>query len=101
MNALEWSILLGYKPSCSIHFIDEGIDTGNLICIKEIPVAKDDNIETLRDKLIIQGLIEIERLFYGIKNISDLQQEKYKSNIEYRQCYIMAPALRQLVSKKF
>lgn len=100
MNAVEWSILLKQEPSITIHMIDQGIDTGPIISRKRLIISKGETIETIRDKAVISGVLEIVRLFYGLNDINDLNQEKNKKDALSRQCYIMAPALRELLKKK-
>jgi len=50
MNVLEWSLFLKARIGVSLHFIDDGIDTGDIISFEEITVASDDTIESLRAK---------------------------------------------------
>lgn len=101
MNAVEWSILLGYEPSATIHMIDQGIDTGMIISQKKIPLTKGDTLYSIRDKVIISGVLEIVRLFKGLSDVNDLKKEENIGKVAGRQCYIMAPALRDLLEKKF
>lgn len=60
---LDW----GCKVSgCTIHFVDEGADTGPIIIQKAVPIDEDDTIETLREKvqeLEKQAYVEAVRLF--------------------------------------
>lgn len=100
MNAVEWSILLGYEPTITIHLIDRGIDTGEIISRKSLLVAKGDTIESIRDKAVISGVLEVVRLFDGLNDVSELTKEKNRGGAVGRQCYIMAPALRELLRKK-
>mgnify|MGYP001158823088 CR=1 FL=1 len=100
MNAVEWSILLGYEPSITIHMIDRGIDTGKIISRKRIPIGKGETIETLRDKAVISGVLEVTRLFDGLTDLDDLNKETSRDGLVGRQCYIMAPAVRELLSNK-
>ena len=100
MNAAEWSMLLGYEPGITIHMIDQGIDTGKIICRKTIPIVKGETIETLRDKAVISGVRELSRLFNGLTDLDDLSKETHKHDVVGRQCYIMSPALRELLSYK-
>ena len=45
----------GCKVSgCTIHFVDEGVDTGPIIAQETVAVADDDTVDSLRDK--VQGL---------------------------------------------
>jgi len=51
---------------CTIHFIDEGADTGPIIIQKEIPVEENDTEETLKEKvqaLEKEAFIEAINLF--------------------------------------
>ncbi|KPA15157.1 methionyl-tRNA formyltransferase [Candidatus Magnetomorum sp. HK-1] len=56
------------KTGLTCHFIDEGVDSGDIISQKEIDVQTDDTIETIieKQKLIVKDLI-IESLF-NLKN---------------------------------
>ncbi len=52
MNVLEWSLHFNYKIGITIHFIDQGIDTGDILIFKEILIEKRDTIEKLRGKIV-------------------------------------------------
>ena len=97
MNAVEWSILLGYEPSVTIHMIDRGIDTGEIISRVRLSFCKGDSIETIRAKAVICGIEEIVRLFYGLTDLNDLTKKQNEYSLDKRQCYILAPALRELL----
>lgn len=100
MNAVEWSILLGYEPSITIHMIDQGIDTGKIISRKNLLFSQGDTVESIRDQAVISGVLEVVRLFEGLSDLNDLIKEKNRGEAAGRQCYIMAPALRELLEKK-
>jgi folate-dependent phosphoribosylglycinamide formyltransferase PurN len=48
MNVSEWSRLLGDPVGCTVHLIDEGIDTGDILCCRAIATARFGSIATLR-----------------------------------------------------
>jgi folate-dependent phosphoribosylglycinamide formyltransferase PurN len=100
MNAVEWSILLGYEPSTTIHMIDQGIDTGKIISRKKLLFTKGDTVESIRDQSVISGMLEVIRLFEDLSDLNDLIKEKNRGEALGRQCYILAPALRELLEKK-
>jgi methionyl-tRNA formyltransferase len=52
--------MLRYPYGVSVHFIDEGLDTGNLIARKIVQTDKTDTLRTLYSKL----LTETENLFF-------------------------------------
>ena len=100
MNAVEWSVLLGHEPAASIHIIDNGIDTGKIISRRTFAIGKGATIESLRQRAVVAGLLEIIDLFDGLESFSALGFEDNKGVAAGRQCYIMAPAIRELTEKK-
>ncbi len=54
-NAQEKAFNHGVKISgCTVHFIDEGVDTGPIILQKAVPVLDDDNAGTLAVRILEQ-----------------------------------------------
>lgn len=57
----------GVKYSgCTVHFVDEGVDTGPIIQQRVVPVRDDDNTETLAARILVQEhqlFPEVVRLF--------------------------------------
>jgi len=98
MSALEWSILLNIPTGITTHFIDKGIDTGNIIDWKEIKAVKGDNLDSLRQKIVIAGCNNL------VKNINKLISGKItlkKSSGQLsRQCFIVSDALKEIANMK-
>ena len=44
---------------CTVHFVDDGVDTGAIIVQSEVPVYKDDTIEMLQERVKV-----VEHLLY-------------------------------------
>ena len=66
---IQWAIMNGDKKTgVTIMFMDEGMDTGDIIKIAEIPIESDDNVETLHDKLSILGKDTLESVLNNILN---------------------------------
>jgi len=64
---INWAIIKGEKiTGVTIFFIDEGLDTGDIIVQKELEIAPEDDSITLEKKLIETG---ISLLFEAIKKI--------------------------------
>lgn len=98
MNASEWSILFGFKPVVTIHFIDKGIDTGPILKRIPINIDKSDSISDVRGKATVvgvKGLIEtvtnIESGNYTLEN-----QDKNSG----RQFFRMSNYLLDLVEER-
>jgi hypothetical protein len=39
MNVAEWACFHGDPVGCSVHLIDPGIDTGDILCVRAVPAA--------------------------------------------------------------
>jgi methionyl-tRNA formyltransferase len=97
---MEWAILLGYRTDITIHMIDEGIDTGEIISSNSISLLSGDNIETIRQKSVIAGIEKLIQLFTGINNLDELKRYNNFEGNKNRQCYIMAPAIKEVLKEK-
>ena len=68
-NAVKQALENRVKTAgCSVHFVDEGIDTGEIISQEEVPVSSNDDEETLGKKILkkehvlyIRVIKELER----------------------------------------
>ncbi len=67
LHAQHQALAYGVKISgCTVHFVDEGMDSGPVILQSCIPVFEDDNEETLAERILAQEhrcLPEAIRLF--------------------------------------
>jgi len=55
LHAHKQALDYGVKISgCTVHFVDEGMDTGPIILQKSVPVLKDDTEDTLADRILEQ-----------------------------------------------
>jgi methionyl-tRNA formyltransferase len=54
-----WSFLEETPKGVSIHYVDEGIDTGDILCQKEVSISSEETLRTSYDKLSLS----IEALF--------------------------------------
>lgn len=53
---IQWALINGEKVTgVTTFFLEEKVDTGNIILQREIPIDDDDNFQTLHDKLAIVG----------------------------------------------
>ena len=68
-NAVKQALENKVKTAgCSVHFVDEGIDTGEIISQERVPVLSNDNEETLGKKILKK-----EHVLY-IKVIKELER---------------------------
>jgi phosphoribosylglycinamide formyltransferase 1 len=53
LNVQQKALESGAKESgCTIHYVDEGMDTGPIITKKTVPITKDDTVETLSLRIL-------------------------------------------------
>ncbi len=53
---IQWSIVNGEKVTgITTMYMDEGLDTGDMILKKEVIIDEDDTAQTLHDKLAVEG----------------------------------------------
>ncbi|NLL51231.1 MAG: phosphoribosylglycinamide formyltransferase [Peptococcaceae bacterium] len=53
LNAHKQALDYGVKVSgCTVHFVDEGMDTGPIILQQAVPVYEEDNVKTLSDRIL-------------------------------------------------
>jgi methionyl-tRNA formyltransferase len=50
MNVAEWSILNDDPVGISVHFVDAGVDTGDIVAREPINVAAGDSLQSVREK---------------------------------------------------
>lgn len=55
LNSQKKALDYGVKVTgCTVHFVDEGLDSGPIIAQKHVPVLDDDTSETLSDRILEQ-----------------------------------------------
>ena len=68
-NAVKQALENRVKTAgCSVHFVDEGIDTGEIISQEEVPVSSNDDEEKMKKKILKK-----EHVLY-IKVIKELER---------------------------
>ena len=93
MNVIEWSLLMGYLPQTTIHFIDKGIDTGNILYSESIPYSND--LYTFRGNATVHNVQLITKVisdFFSYKKYSKKQEIK-----EGKQYFVMNDLLKNEV----
>lgn len=66
---IQWAIINGDKETgVTIMYMDEGMDTGDIISISKIAISSEDNVGTMHDKLSILGAQTLEK---ELKSILD------------------------------
>jgi len=99
MNVLEWSLFHRRKPGVTLHFIDTGIDTGDILLFNEIELCKTDTIDSLRAKALP---VSVEAVLEGITGLADGRlQPASQSPQDGKQYYVMHERLKKVAESNF
>lgn len=50
MNVIEWAVFENSPPTISIHFVDPGVDTGDVILDEAVPLRPGDTVVSVRER---------------------------------------------------
>jgi methionyl-tRNA formyltransferase len=54
MNVIEWAIFDRATPTITIHFVDPGVDTGDIVAEERVPLHAGDTLNTVRERASAQ-----------------------------------------------
>jgi methionyl-tRNA formyltransferase len=99
VDVIPWSIYHGDDVGVTIHFIDEGIDTGGIVARKVIALREGDTIESLMNRanerageMMSEAIVQLMET----RNIQTMPQSKEAG----RQFYRMSLTMRQEVEQR-
>jgi methionyl-tRNA formyltransferase len=98
MNVTEWSVYHGDPPGITVHMVDPGIDTGDILLREEIAIDPGETFETLRAKHqeAAQRLLPEAALALLAGSAPRMPQEA----ADGRQYYRMHPAVRREAERR-
>ena len=95
MNVIEWSLLYNVAPTVSVHMINPGIDTGDILYREQVPFNKDYSILDLRGESVVT---EVKSLIKVMSNFEKYYQSRSKQEKkDGKQYFVMHNVLRKLV----
>ncbi|MCS7010884.1 MAG: formyltransferase family protein [Anaerolineales bacterium] len=99
MDVIEWAILEGNldQVGCTVHFMDEGVDTGDIVRLCPIPLHPGDELHRLRERFEPIMCREMVSACWDVLN-GTAQRVPQRAE-EGRQYFIMHPALIRLVEE--
>ncbi len=98
MNVLEWSFYCNVKPSVTLHFIDSGIDTGDIIENRMVDYSPSDSFDKIRtNALLVSVSLYLDYICDHIKkNISVTKQNTETGRLYF----VMHSRLKEIAGKK-
>jgi phosphoribosylglycinamide formyltransferase 1 len=81
LEAQKQAIDSGAKVSgCTVHFVDEELDHGEIILQKEVEVSGDDTAESLAAKILpLEHALYVEAIAKIVKNNSEISRRKVRT----------------------
>jgi folate-dependent phosphoribosylglycinamide formyltransferase PurN len=97
MNVVEWAIMEGHPPSITVHFVDPGVDTGDIVVTEPIPLQPGDTLSAVLKRASIQQLDLLARTVIMAQD--GPLPCRPQGPEEGRQYFIMHPRLRSVAER--
>jgi folate-dependent phosphoribosylglycinamide formyltransferase PurN len=100
MNVTEWSLWNNDAVGCTVHLIDRGIDTGDIILISYVEVTGEETVAKARervDEAQIAQLSEVLRYTLAAGSLPPRSPQSAESGLQY---FTMHPALVERLNQR-
>jgi len=99
MSSPEWSLLCGVPLGITIHFMDNGVDTGPILLRREFLADGCESLADLRNKMIAEGIELIAEAVAGLDcgTISAVPQADREKD---RQFFVMHEQLKAMATRR-
>jgi methionyl-tRNA formyltransferase len=98
MNVIEWSAFYGDPIGVTVHFIDRGIDTGDILLSRELTLEEGDDFLNLRERLQVLGIDLLAECITLLEE--DRLLGKVQAPEEGRQYFVMHPRLAAIAHRR-
>lgn len=98
MNCLEWSLFYNVKPEITVHFIDDGIDTGTILKRFPLEISTGDTISLLRGKSVVREVMSLLEVISNFEKYTENKQELVAG--KGIQFFTMHPFLREIIDRR-
>lgn len=80
-HVINWALINNEKYSgVTIHYLDSGIDTGDIVIQKKVPIYPYDNAKTLSDKIYVAAVDLVKKVLINFSIDSDITITKQNEN---------------------
>ncbi len=100
MNVTEWSCFHGDAVGCSVHVVDPGIDTGDILCVRLVEVNGARTIEAARSKVHQAQLALLHEVVNFVTRTGRLPPGHPQTPNEGRQFFRMHPAVASILERE-
>lgn len=97
MNVIEWALLERCPPTVTVHFVDPGVDTGDIVRVEPIPVEPGDDLQAVKRRSgALQSRLLAETVVLAQRGPLPRQTQ---ARSDGKQFYVMHPSLRVVAEK--
>jgi folate-dependent phosphoribosylglycinamide formyltransferase PurN len=100
MNVAEWARFHGDTVGCSVHLMDPGIDTGDILCTRPVETTGVRTVAELRHKVGEAQLDLLRDTVRYVARTGALPPRRWQSVDEGRQFFSMHPELLELLERE-
>lgn len=94
-NTLEYSLLFDFPVGATVHFADQGVDTGDILTITTYPKESFQSVEQMKNQFMALG---DERIYHVIEHLSARKFNRIENQGDKgQQFFVMHPLLREYV----
>ncbi len=97
MNVGEWARFEGNPVGCTVHLVDEGIDTGDILVVREVDPAAAGSIAGLRNLIDDAQIQLLGQVVHWVMQTKTLPPRRSQTQQEGRQYFRMHADLRALL----
>ena len=94
MNVAEWSAMLGVQTGATVHLIDAGIDTGDILLFAPVSTDAAQSIDELRDQIDVEQVKALGQTLRWILDACALPPRRVQRAEEGRQYFTMHADVR-------
>jgi folate-dependent phosphoribosylglycinamide formyltransferase PurN len=98
VDVLEWSLFHHHKVGVTVHFIDPGIDTGDILHFEEVFLERDDDLRSLRGKSFVAAINALLTVIDQF--MTDNVRPRRQLPEEGVQYFLMHPRLKQIINER-
>jgi folate-dependent phosphoribosylglycinamide formyltransferase PurN len=100
MDVVEWAILGGHfdQIGISVHFMDAGVDTGDILRVKHIPLIQGETISSLRNRM--ESIMCETFVNTCLDFLHGKVERQSQSKLDGKQYFKMHPQLQKVAAER-
>lgn len=100
MNVGEWSAFEGSDVGCTVHLVDEGIDTGDILVVEAVDAGQARSVSELRDLIDRSQIGLLGRVLRFVMEGGSLPPRRRQTAAEGRQYFRMHGELKAALERR-